>query len=79
MKKPRYRTQDLVSEARALGMEIIESPGEIAIIARRHKGTRKVLHGVVCWPDGWCVDATIQLGIARLLKPLRAREILGIK
>jgi hypothetical protein len=75
----KYTVSDLVRDSRAAGFEVHENPdGLIHIVSRRHKGTGEVLVGVTCSPwDGWCLDPTVDKGVARSFRPIAAKKHLA--
>lgn len=47
-------------------------------IKRCHKGTGRVLEGVRCYPDGHCIDMTIDLSVSKSMTARVAAEHLGL-
>lgn len=72
--------QKIVDDARAAGLEVKESPsGSVDIIRKRHRGTGRVLDGWRLYPNGTAVDLTVDLGVSKGVRNLKAiRKHLGL-
>lgn len=69
----------IIEDARAQGCEIREDGPAVQVIARRHKGTGRVLCGMVLYPSGTAFDMTVDASIAKGVRRLRTvRDTLGL-
>lgn len=69
----------IIEDAKAQGCEVREDGSAVQVIARRHRGTGRILCGMILYPYGTAIDMTVEPAIAKGVRRLdQVRNTLGL-
>jgi len=74
------KRERLLTDAKAAGFQVENKPGGATYIVRRHKRTRRILAGIVLWPNGTATRADVALDACLAIRTYaEKRAALGLK